>query len=422
MRLSVFEDAEVASLAPMTLTRPAFELRCGALTLRERQQRWFGARTAAAVLPANRASVCRLTSPDVQLYDPAAPLPGALAIVNARWLPPSAVATEPPGRGVYMIGEKIAYAILHLTDLRGRDAAQVLASLPGDLPQKPAEGILIRYPWELVENNAAALSQDGIHWAATRASASIPAGVTIIGRADQVFIDPSAHVEPQVVIDATRGPIMIDRDAIVQSFSRIDGPTYVGPKTQLLTARVKNASFGPDCRIGGEVESTIVQGYSNKAHEGFLGHSYVGEWVNLGAGTFTSDLRTDYGSVHMAVGNRSIDTGLLKVGTFFGDHVKTSIGTLFNTGSSVGPFALLLTSGTLLPRVIPAFCRFGHGRLNERTDLGQMFETAATVLNRRGREWTEAHADVYLDLYERTASDRHFSLREGEQRRLRRVV
>ena len=422
MRLCVFEDGNASGLAPLTLTRPAFDLRCGAVTLRERQQRWFGARTASALLSPDRVGVCRLACPDVHLFDPAAPLPGALALVNARWLPPSALAAEPPGRGVYMIGEEVAYAVLHVTDLRSRDAAQVLASLPADLPQRPAGGSLIRYPWQLVESNAAALAQDGLHWAATRASAAVPAGVTVIGPPGQVFLDPSARVEPQVVIDTTNGPVMIDRGAVVQAFSRIDGPCYVGPSTQMLAARVKNASFGPDCRIGGEVESTIVQGYTNKAHEGFLGHSYVGEWVNLGAGTFTSDLRTDYGPVSMTVGCRTVSTGLIKVGTFFGDHVKTSIGTLFNTGTTVGPFALLLTSGTLLPREIPAFSRFGHGRLNERTDLGQMFETAATVMGRRGREWTEAHADVYLDLYERTAAERRQSLREGEQRRLRRVV
>jgi UDP-N-acetylglucosamine diphosphorylase / glucose-1-phosphate thymidylyltransferase / UDP-N-acetylgalactosamine diphosphorylase / glucosamine-1-phosphate N-acetyltransferase / galactosamine-1-phosphate N-acetyltransferase len=422
MRLCVFEDQNALGLAPLTLTRPVFDLRCGAATLRERQQRWFGARTAAALVTPDRQGVCRLACPDVQLYDATAPLPGALALVNARWLPPTSVADEPPQRGVYLIGDEIAYAVLHVTDLRSRDAAQVLASLPDDLPQKSADGTLIRYPWELVEHNAAALVRDGSHWAATRASAAIPVGVTVIGPPEQVFLDPSARVEPQVVLDTTRGPILIDRDAVVQAFSRIDGPCYIGARTQMLAARAKGCSFGPECRIGGEVESTIVQGYANKAHEGFLGHSYVGEWVNLGAGTFTSDLRTDYGQVRMMVGNRNVNTGLIKIGAYFGDHVKTSIGTLFNTGSSVGPFALLLTSGTLLPRFIPAFCRFGHGRLNERTDLGQMFETAATVMTRRGREWTEAHADVFLDLYERTAADRHQSLREGEQRRLRRVV
>jgi UDP-N-acetylglucosamine diphosphorylase/glucosamine-1-phosphate N-acetyltransferase len=422
MRFCVFEDDSVASLSPLTLTRPVFDLRCGALTLRERQQRWFGARTAMALVSAERLAVSRLSCPDVEMLDPAAPLPGALVFVNARWLPPAAVAVEPPGRGVYLLGDEVAFAVLHVTDLRGRGAADVIAGFASDLPHRSAEGILVRYPWELVDQNSAALLQDGAHWRASRATAAVPAGVTVIGAADQIFIDPSARVEPQVVLNTTNGPVLIDHDATVQAFSRLDGPCYVGPRTQMLAARAKNSSFGPECRIGGEVESSIVQGYSNKAHEGFLGHSFVGEWVNLGAGTFTSDLRTDYGPVRMTIGGRAVDTGLIKVGAFFGDHVKTSIGTLLNTGSSVGPFALLLTSGSLLPREIPAFCRFGHGRLTERTDLGQMFETAGTAMARRGREWTDSHADVFLDLYERSAEDRRRALRENEQRRLRRVV
>jgi UDP-N-acetylglucosamine diphosphorylase/glucosamine-1-phosphate N-acetyltransferase len=422
MRVCLFEDGPVTDLAPLSLARPAFDLRCGELTLRQRQSRWFGAPADCALVPPDRAKSCRLTCPEIELADPGSPLRGPVALVNARWLPPSAVAAATPERGVYLSAGEVAYAALTAADVRDRDASRVLAGLAADLPQHPAEGALVRYPWELVEHNAAALAQDVAHRAAARPSAPAPSGVTVIGPPERIWLDPAAVVEPHVVLDTTGGPILIEGGAVVQAFSRLAGPCYVGPRTHLLAARVKGASIGPDCRIGGEVESTIVQGYSNKAHEGFLGHSYVGEWVNLGAGTFTSDLRTDYGTVDITVAGRSVNTGLMKVGSFIGDHVKTSIGTLLNTGSVIGPFALLLTSGTLLPRSIAAFCRFGHGRLHERTDLGQMFETAATAMGRRGQEWTDAHAEVFLDLYERTAEERARVLRESEQRRLRRVI
>src|SRR5262249_34064551 len=121
---------------------------------------------------------------------------------------------------------------------------------------------------------------------------------------------------PLVLIDTTRGPVMLDRGVIVQAFSRLEGPLYVGPDTHVLAGRVKGSSLGPQCRIGGEVEVSIVHGYSNKAHEGFLGHSYIGEWVNFGAGTHTSDLRNDYGQVTVTVGPQRVETGLLKVGSF----------------------------------------------------------------------------------------------------------
>jgi hypothetical protein len=189
----------------------------------------------------------------------------------------------------------------------------------------------------------------------------------------------------------------------------------------VLAGRVKGSSFGPNCRIGGEVESSIVHAYSNKAHEGFLGHSYIGEWVNLGSGTQTSDLRNDYGKVTVTIAGQKVDTGLLKVGSFIGDHTKTSISCLFNTGSVAGPFGMLIDSGGLLPRTLPAFCLYHEGRIRERTDLGAMFATAATMMARRDMTWSAAHADFFLDLYERTSGERGRLLRDSEQR-LRRVV
>src|SRR5262249_34472135 len=167
----------------------------------------------------------------------------------------------------------------------------------------------------------------------------------------------------------TRGAVLIDGDAVIEAFSRIEGPCYIGVGTQVRGAQLRGVSLGPQCRVGGEVEASIVQGYSNKAHDGYLGHSYLGEWVNLGAGTQVSNLRTDYAGVRMNVGGEAIDTGLLKVGAFVGDHTKTSINALVNTGSSFGPFNQLLSSASFVPRSLPAFCRFGRGEIHERSDL-----------------------------------------------------
>src|SRR5205823_10478880 len=123
-----------------------------------------------------------------------------------------------------------------------------------------------------------------------------------------------ALTEPLVVVDTTRGPVLVDRGAEVQAFSRLEGPCYVGPETQVLGARVRASSFGPQCRVGGEVEGTVLQGYSNKAHDGFLGHSYLGEWVNLGAGTQVSALRVDYGPISVTTAKQELHSGLMQVG------------------------------------------------------------------------------------------------------------
>ncbi len=265
------------------------------------------------------------------------------------------------------------------------------------------------------------MEADGRWWQTHVPSAAIE-GVTILGSKGEVHIDPTARVEPLVLIDTRKGPVIIDREAQIQAFSRLEGPCYIGPATQVFAGRIKGSSIGPQCRIGGEVEASIVHGHSNKAHDGFLGHSYIGEWVNLGAGTQTSDLRNDYAKVTMVVEGQKVDTGLLKVGSFIGDHTKTSINTLFNTGSMCGPFAMLVATGTLLPRSLPAFCQVSQHRMTERTDLGQTFRTAKAMMARRQVSWTEDHAEFYLDLYERTTEERRKALGDSEQKRLRRVI
>jgi UDP-N-acetylglucosamine diphosphorylase/glucosamine-1-phosphate N-acetyltransferase len=425
MKICVFEDRAVINLQPLTLTRPAFDLRCGATSLLEKQQRFFAAGPTAALVRPELADLCRLQHPGLRVNDPAWPEGNdreLVALVNARWLAPGAVFSFSGQPEVGLVGKQVAWMALPACEVRGLAADNLgwhLERRCEELPRREVGGAMMAYPWDLVEHNARALEED------FRQAGPVgppPAGLTLIGSAERLRIDPAAHIEPMVVLDTTKGPVTIERGAVVQAFSRIEGPCHVGPDTHLLAARVRGSSFGPQCRIGGEVEASIVHGHSNKAHDGFLGHSYLGEWVNFGAGTQTSDLRTDYGSVRLVLDGRSVDSGLMKVGSFVGDHTKTSLNALFNTGSLVGPFGLLLASGTLLPRVLPAFCQVAHGRIEERNDLRGMFATAATVMARRGREWTAEHAELAFFLYEATAGQRRQALREGEQRRLRRVV
>src|SRR5262249_29716199 len=157
-----------------------------------------------------------------------------------------------------------------------------LAAWQQSLPSRQVGGTLIERPWDLVEHNAAALAQDERHWRTHREAARFP-GLTIHGPADRFLADAQAQIQPFVFIDTTKGAVLFDRGCAIRSFSRLEGPCYVGPETQILAGRVVGSSLGPQCRIGGECESAIVHGHSNKAHDGFLGHSYLGEWVNFGA-------------------------------------------------------------------------------------------------------------------------------------------
>src|SRR5207248_8637716 len=134
-----------------------------------------------------------------------------------------------------------------------------------------------------------------------------------------LLIHPSARIDPMVVAATTGGPVVIGPGAVVHAFTRLEGPCAVGPGTQLFGAKVRaGTTLGPHCRVGGEVECSVVQGYSNKYHDGFLGHSHVGEWVNLAAGTITGDLRFDYRPVTVPLDGRDVPSGRVKVGSYFG--------------------------------------------------------------------------------------------------------
>src|SRR5262249_47182995 len=158
--------------------------------------------------------------------------------------------------------------------------------------------------WHFVELNDQALEQDVAWWQTDHLYLRKLDGLSIVGPAQQVLIDSRASIEPYVLIDSTKGPVLVDREVVIQAFSRLEGPCYIGPGSQVHAGRIRGGSIGPQCRVGGEFELSVMQGYSNKYHDGFLGHSYVGAWVNFGAGTQVSDLRNDYAPITMTIAGK----------------------------------------------------------------------------------------------------------------------
>jgi UDP-N-acetylglucosamine diphosphorylase/glucosamine-1-phosphate N-acetyltransferase len=315
----------------------------------------------------------------------------------------------------------VVFAVLPaagIADLTFENVDEVIAKLKQTLPQCEASGDLINYPWDLIEHNPQTLTDDLRLRAWDNKAAT---GMEVIGPRANLVVDPSASIEPLVLADTRNGPVIIDRGVVVQSFSRLEGPCYLGPEAWVHGGKVRGSTIGPRCHMGGDVETSIVQANSNKYHDGFLGHSYLGEWVNLAAGTQTSDLRNDYGPIRVSIGGVKIPTGQIKVGSFIGDHTKTGLNTLLNCGSSIGAFCNLLPTGTYLPTTIPSFT-LCNGTMSEQWDLRQLFQTASVVMRRRGAEFTDVHNNLYFELFEATSEIRRRLHREHEQRRLRRSV
>jgi UDP-N-acetylglucosamine diphosphorylase / glucose-1-phosphate thymidylyltransferase / UDP-N-acetylgalactosamine diphosphorylase / glucosamine-1-phosphate N-acetyltransferase / galactosamine-1-phosphate N-acetyltransferase len=190
---------------------------------------------------------------------------------------------------------------------------------------------------------------------------------------------------------------VIEEGAEVRSGTRLEGPAYIGGGTRILGGFVRSSVFGPECRVRGEVASSVFLGYGNKAHDGFVGHSVVGHWVNLGAGTTTSNLKNTYGPVRLEVDGTRIETGRSNLGTLFGDHAKTAIGTMLQTGSVVGAGASVFGVATP-PKFVPAFA---WGCAGERLSEDGFLTVARRVLGRRDVEWTDARQESLRRTYAR---------------------
>jgi len=426
MKLCVFEDSGVEFLEPISLTRPAFDLRCGIGTLLDRQRRLFGNLEAGAWVRPNLVRFASLSHPAMPFNDNDWLRRGRTNLVNSRWLASADVMTDVETPRIGVCGDQVAYVIapkFEWLDV-GDDVNAVLAKCQETLPECAAGGTMLNFLWDFVDRTSEALIDDAETFRTSQPLLpGLPANATIMGPPENFLVAAGATIEPYVTADTRLGPVIVDQGAVVHSFSRLEGPCYVGPEAWIMGAKIRaGTTLGPCCRIGGEVECSIVQGHSNKYHEGFLGHSYLGEWVNLAAATQTSDLRNDYGVVRLTVNGQRINTGRTKVGSYIGDHTKSGLSALLNTGSVIGTFCNILPSGSLLPQIVPSYCQVQYGQVAERWDLKQMFATAGTVMERRKLEFTDAHREFFDGLYESTSARRRRTIREYEVRRLKRQL
>jgi len=208
------------------------------------------------------------------------------------------------------------------------------------------------------------------------------------------------------VLDAEDGPIYIDKDATVMANASLQGPLFVGAKSVIkMGAKIyESVSVGEMCKVGGEVEESIIHSYSNKQHEGFLGHSYLGQWVNLGADSNNSDLKNNYGTVKVYVNGEMIDSGLLFVGLIMGDHAKCGINTMFNTGTVVGAMSNVFGSG-YSDKFIPSFT-WGGVESMETYALDKALEVARRVMARRKMALSVAQENMLRHVFAITTFER----------------
>ena len=413
MKLVVFEDDQFEQFQPLAYLRGVFELKSGATTLSQKIARTVGQTPAALLARDYLEPTLRARAADAAVNDLAGVNGDEVLFVNARigggdWAVPDA-------NVAFWRGEQLA-----LWKTRG-DVTQIrdYASLAAAAQKADRAEFTERwfeYVWDLMLANPEELLVDFAASGRQGVEGEMHASAVVYGPRDQLFVGPGAEIHPFVCIDTRNGPVTIEADCEIHPFTRIEGPCYVGRGTILLGAKVREGcSFGPMCRVGGEVEESIIHGYSNKYHDGFLGHAYVGEWVNLGALTTNSDLKNDYSSVSVVMNGATIDTGSNKVGSMIGDHVKTSIGTLLNTGAHVGPMAILIAQGAPLPKYIPPYAWFVNGKIGKGFGLNPLLKTARLATGRRKVEFRDEDETLLRHVFELTAEDRNTYIRRARQ-------
>lgn len=382
----LFDDVLARAWEPFALTRPASELLFGALTLRARAEQVFGG-TCTALVAADHLSdfeeegtppVVAMGSVPVEsdrLFLLSRAVPGWVAGSRLReQLREGPIVMDGTFVGWYSPAGRENPPREFLLDPTGSNA-QWWYGEPLALP-----GRVLRDVWELMAGNAGQVTLDIAALFPAAQSPELPAGCHQFGSHPLVLGD-GVRIEPGVVIDTSAGPVWLDRGVQVKAFTRLAGPSYVGPKSILLGGPIDTVSIGAVCRIRGEFAQSVCLSYVNKAHDGHIGHAYLGRWVNLGAETTNSDLKNNYGSVRLWTPGGDADTGEMKVGCFLGDHVKTGIGLLLNTGTVVGAGSNIY-GAAMPPKFVPPFSWGTGGELTEyRVD--KFLDSAEYAMSRR---------------------------------------
>lgn len=373
--LYLYDDALARTFEPFALTRPFCEMRSGIALGRARWERALDTRATGFVGAEHLRDFEEAGAPPA-----AGEIRAGAIIANSRCIVPLGWSAH--DADVWTCDGEIA-AVRVASAMRADALADGAKSLEtvrasgtrvADIP-----GRWVRAVWELITQLASQLDEDieglGPHLACTT-----PAGAIVIG-SRRVCVEHGANVEPQVVFDVTNGPVLVRGGATVRAFTRLVGPCAVLEHASVLGDRVNACSIGEHSVIRGEISETIVLGHSNKGHDGFVGHSYLGRWVNLGAGTITSNLKNTYGSVQLWTPAGMRDTGMSKIGSLVGDHAKTGIGTRLNTGTVIGAGANVF-GAAMPPKYVPPFAWQDNGEMSE-FRLDKFLDIATRVMARR---------------------------------------
>ena len=389
MNFILFDGSVRNSLLPFTFTRPVADIRIGILSIREKWEKYLGYTTTTIT-----EEYLEVKYPMVELEEN--------VLINASYLPTKSLVEQvrnlSENQAIFKGEEVIAFFTSDTQEHVDFDSYEQL--------EFKEEVLQIKNTWDIFSLNDKAIKADYDLITQGRTSAPIPEGVHAINK-ENIFIEEGATISFSS-LNASTGPIYIGKDSEIMEGCLVRGPFALCEYSVLkMGAKVYGATtLGPYCKVGGEVNNSVLFGFSNKGHEGFLGNSVLGEWCNVGADTNTSNLKNNYAEVKLwdYHKERFTNTGLQFCGLMMGDHSKCGINTMFNTGTVIGVSANIFGSG--FPRnFIPSFSWGGAAGFTT-YQLNKVIEVAKVVMKRRELEWSEIDEKILQHVFDETAKNR----------------
>lgn len=406
--ICIYEDETYKNLLPLVYLQPVYDLKCGILNIREKIENYFPGSKLILHSRKTLQNLLRKNNPDINVNSFK---DDKILFINGRLLPEEKIIEKLKSIKsdiIFQNKDTVVAAFLSGNNLKNfaenqSDLMDGFTAL--DIEKVNVDAELFRYPWDLISANNEEIKKDFKLLVNKNEEPKNYIGVHFI-KCKDIFIGNEVIIKPNVVIDAEDGPVYIDDNVKILPNVYIQGPAYIGKNSLVRSSAqiYEGTSIGQVCKVGGEIENSVIHSYSNKQHEGFLGNSYLGSWVNIAAGSNTSDLKNNYGNIRVRIHSQEVDTGLQFVGLIMGDHSKCGINTMFNTGTVVG-VSCNIYGGDFPPKYIPSFSWGGSNGFVE-YDLRKAVEVAKTVKARRNVSMSVNDLELFKSVFESTKNER----------------
>ena len=388
MSFLLVETCEYKNFYPITATKFLWDISCGIFTPLERFERQFHSIKLYSPRLENPPFSYLKEQLKDRVYKPDDTIH---TIINSQFIPFENLSPQinrlgitKEGKFVYLRGENIDYGIVELiinNEIEHLTGKFMVKEIENGVYLNSFVDLIVKSP-SIIEYEIYLIKNDG----------------NFISPGNNIYIDKTAKIQQFVSLQAESGPVVIDKGALIRSFTIIDGPSYIGKNTLVDSAKIRSGTtIKHSCKIGGELEASIVESYTNKHHEGFLGHSYAGSWVNIGAIATTSDLKNNYGKVKLNLNGEIINTDTIKFGSVICDFSKIGIGVMLNTGTIIREGATVVFNGKEIPKYIPPF----YWNEEQLYDIDRFINDLSTMMKKRNVEMTPEFENFLREVYKK---------------------